>query len=77
MLYLINNVVSINMNVPSQTEYDNIRTEYGIIVEESVIPKYPTVTFDGVWGVFTKQQVLKISVKNQKNKDGDDRRRRK
>ena len=44
----IHNVVGRNMTVLSQTEYDNNRKEYEIIVKELVIPKDPTSIHDEV-----------------------------
>ena len=42
-------MVGINLNVLSQTEYDNARKEYVMILKEYVLPKDPTATVYEVW----------------------------
>ena len=46
-----------------QTEYDNIRKQYGTIFNESVLPKDPSETVDEV---LKNKTVLKIGVKHTK-----------
>ena len=55
---LIHNVVGRNLNVMFQTEYDDSRKKYGIIVKELVVPKDPTEKVDKDWNVFQNKTVL-------------------
>ena len=39
-------LVGRNITIPSQQEYDNVKIEYGDIIDESVIPKGDDVIHD-------------------------------